>query len=304
VEIQLVTASLTTLGESPIWDANEGRLYWVDVMEGNVLSSTPDGLRITVTQFPGHVTSIALRAEGGAVVTSGNGIYLFDLETGETELVFDSGCGPGFSFNDGTVDRQGRFVTGLVDQSLVAPGSTDFIAQSNPGGRLYRLDHDLTVQPIAEGIGITNGPCFSPDGSTFYCNDSWARCVYMFDYDIEAGAASNRQVLTGFDGDVAVPDGATVDSEGCLWIAAFRGGEIRSYAPDGTLERRISTPVASPTSVAFGGPSLDILFVTSQGSAHVPGHPSQPGPLAGSLLAVHGLGVRGIAEKRFGESGS
>jgi sugar lactone lactonase YvrE len=302
VEIQLVTASLTTLGESPIWDVEEERLYWVDVMEGNVLSSTSDGRQITVTQFPGHVTSVALRAGGGAVVTSGNRIYLFDLETRETELLFDSGHGPGFSFNDGKVDRRGRFVSGLVDQSLVAPGASP--SAPDPAGRLYRLDHDLTVQPIAEGIAITNGPCFSPDGSTLYCNDSWACCVYSFDYDVDTGAASNRGVLTDFDGGVAVPDGATVDTDGCLWIAAFRGAEIRRYAPDGTLERRIPTPVASPTSVAFGGPSLDVLFVTSQGSAQVPGHPSQSGPLAGSLLAIHGLGARGIAEKRFGEKGT
>jgi L-arabinonolactonase len=298
-EIYVVTGAVVTLGESPVWDVDEERLYWIDVMEGNVFRSTSDGREIRVWQFPGHLTSMVLRSQGGVVLTSGTRLYLFDLDTAESELLFDAEPRPGFSFNDGKVDRQGRFVTGLVDQSLVAPSAVEQVGNVDPPGRLYRLDPDLTVHPFADGIGVTNGPCFSPDGATFYCNDSWARCVYAFDYDPASGLASNRRVLTPFAGDETVPDGATVDEEGFLWIAAYHGGEVRRYAPDGTLDRRISLPVESPTSVAFGGADLDILFVTSHGSAHVPGHTSPSSPLSGSVFALRRLGARGVPERRF-----
>jgi sugar lactone lactonase YvrE len=287
------------MGESPLWDVAEQRLYWIDVMEGNVFKSTPDGRDLQASQFPGHVTSIALRASGGLVVTSGTGLYLFDRRSTDIELLFDADTGPGFSFNDGKVDRQGRFVTGLVDQSLVEPSAFERVDRVEPQGRLYRLDGDLRVTALGQPIGITNGPCFSPDGAILYCNDSWARRIYAFDYDVMSGDATNRRMFASFAGGSALPDGATVDEEGFLWVAAFSGGEVRRYAPDGTLDRRIAMPVESPTSVAFGGAELDVLFVTSHGSAHVAGHTSAASPLAGSVFAVRGLGVRGVAETRF-----
>lgn len=301
-EIEVLTGALTTLGEGPLWDVDTERLYWIDVMQGNVFSSTADGREIRVAQFDGHLTSVVLRPGGEAVVTSGARIFLFDLATREQQLLFDANCGPGFSFNDGKVDRQGRFVTGLVDQSLVyadTPGASPSAGREGRG-QLYRMDHDLKVYAIAGDISVTNGPCFSPDGKTFYCNDSWARRVYAYDYDPETGTPTNRRTLTEFTGDAALPDGTTVDADGFLWAAAYRGGEIRRFSPDGSLDRRVRMPVVSPTSVAFGGPALDVLYVTTQGSARLPGDPPEPSPLAGCVLAVHGLGGHGVPETRFG----
>ena len=115
---------------------------------------------------------------------------------------------------------------------------------------------------------------------------------------------SNARFLARFHYDstpgvTAVPDGATVDEEGGIWIAACYGSEIRRYASDGTLDRRLALPVVSPTAVAFGGPDIDVLFVTSIGDVTLPGDLHRPGPLAGTVLAVHGLGVRGVPEVRF-----
>ena len=110
-----------------------------------------------------------------------------------------------------------------------------------------------------------------------------------------------RATLARFDDDNApgvptVPDGSTIDAEGAVWVAACHGGEIRRYTPDGTLDRRIPMPVAKPTSVAFGGANLDTLYVTSMRSAPMSNEPPSTSPLAGTILAVHGLGVRGVPE--------
>jgi sugar lactone lactonase YvrE len=254
--------------------------------------------------LPGRPSSLALRAGGtGAVVTSGPRIAFLDLVTTELEVVFDAPVERA-GFNDGKVDRQGRFVTGLADHDLMDPAAFDQVGTTEPRGRLYRVDGDRTTHDLGHPVGMSNGPCFSPDGTTMYWGDSWSRVVHAFDYDPATGDASNARVLVQFHDDTlpgvtAVPDGATVDADGGIWVAACYGGEVRRYAPDGTLDRRVPLPVVSPTSVAFGGPDLDVLFVTSIGDADLPGGLHHPSPLGGTVLAVRGLGVGGIAEVRF-----
>jgi sugar lactone lactonase YvrE len=166
------------------------------------------------------------------------------------------------------------------------------------------MDADGTAHELGPRIGVSNGPCFSPDGATLYWGDSWARVIYAFDYDRATGQVGDQRTLARFHDDsppgvAAVPDGSTVDTEGGIWVAACYGGEIRRYAPDGSLERRIDVPVVSPTSVGFGGSELDILFITSIREAMFPDERHRTGPLAGTVLAVRGLGVRGVPETRF-----
>src|SRR5262249_23735333 len=110
-------------------------------------------------------------------------------------------------------------------------------------------------------------------------------------------AARNRRLFARVDEGDSLPDGATVDEEGFVWVATYEGGEIRQYAPDGRVVRRLALPV-HPTSVMFGGPELDVLFVTTRGAADVPGRRAQVDPLGGSVFAIHGLGVRGVPEVR------
>jgi sugar lactone lactonase YvrE len=285
------------VGESPVWDVDEQRLYWVDNSRSRILRSTADGRELSVWSFPGRVTSLARRVRGGLVVTSRTTLCIFDLDTGDGEVLFDAGTGPGFVFNDAKADRQGRLVAGLVELALVAPTARLLVDRYQTAGCLYRLDADGTVASLAPDIGITNGPCFSPNGSTFYCGDSWSRRIWAFDYDIPTGTTSHRRLFTTVDDGDALPDGATVDEEGFLWVATYEGGEIHRYTPDGRLDRRVLLPV-HPTSVMFGGPELDMLFVTTRGAAEAAGRPAVVDPLGGSLLALYGLGVRGVPEVR------
>ena len=156
----------------------------------------------------------------------------------------------------------------------------------------------MTCHKLESGIVVSNGPCWSPDNKTFYFSDTW-QAIYAYDYDIETGMLSNKRSFAPVDNkSQGFPDGATVDSDGFLWSAQVYGGRINRYSPDGKLDRSIDFPIQNITSVMFGGPDLDILFVTSMARQPVRGNPPSD-PRSGGLFAVHGLGIRGVPEPRF-----
>lgn len=169
--------------------------------------------------------------------------------------------------------------------------------EGEASGALYRIAPDLSCTRIDDGYRVTNGPAFSPAGDLMYHNDSARRVTYAFDLDVATGAAANQRVFREFGEAEGFPDGMTVDAEGCLWIAFWDGWCVRRFSPEGELLEAIEMPVARPTSCAFGGSSLDILYVTSariglgQAKAALQ-------PYAGGLFRTE-TGVTGIAERMF-----
>jgi L-arabinonolactonase len=172
--------------------------------------------------------------------------------------------------------------------------------EEGPNGALYRLDPDFSVTELDRGIIVSNGPCWSPDDTIFYFADSWSGEIWAYDYDIASGSVSNRRCFAKLDTSRSgAADGSTVDAEGCLWNAQVYDGKLVRYRPDGSVDRIVEMPVKKVTSVNFGGPRLDILFVTSMAKPPLPRFPGD-GVQRGSLFAIHGLGVTGVPEPRFG----
>jgi L-arabinonolactonase len=272
------------LGESPVWCAREGCLYWVDSLAGLLHRLHPLSGRREAFPVPAPIGSFGLCRDGGAVLALRDGFYRHDLATAAVaplaRLPVDH---PAIRLNDGKVDRQGRFVAGSMHMNLL-PGEA-------PLGALYRLEPDGKITQLAADIVTANGPCFSPDGRTLYLADSPRRVVWRFDYG--DGPPTGRRALIDLAPLDTAPDGATVDAEGHLWVALVRSGEIGRFDPTGRLVQRIRMPVRHPTSLNFGGPELDVLFVTSISASH---RLADPAPEAGGLFAVTGLGVTGIAE--------
>jgi L-arabinonolactonase len=293
MDIRLLVDAKNILGECPLWDVESERLYWVDSHEGRIFQATAQGREIKQWTLPSTIGSMALRRSGGAVVALRSGLHLFDFAQGLSEPIAHPEEGqPGVRLNDGKVDPYGRFVVGSFDEALFGPEPSPVSR-----GSLYRLDTDYCLTTLERGVGVANGPCWSPDGRSFYFADTWANAVWRYDWDA-AGLPRNKQVFVKGGGPGA-PDGATVDSEGCLWNAWVNtgtgGGDVRRYSPDGRLERRIELPTLKVTSVMFGGPNLDILYVTSMGLSGF----SEDRPADGGLFAVVGLGVQGVPEPRF-----
>jgi L-arabinonolactonase len=289
MRIEVLVDVKTILGEGPLWDVEEQRLYWIDSFGMNVFRATADGREIRAWDVPQKIGSMALRKSGGAVVSLARGFHFLDLRTGNVELIVDPEPGrTNNRLNDGKVDRRGRFVAGSMDTM-----------EEGPNGALYRLDPDLSLHKLDDKIIVSNGPCWSPDSKTFYFADTWSGEIWKYDYDLATGSVANRRTFAKVDrsrGGAA--DGSTVDAEGCLWNALVYDGRLVRYRPDGSVDRIIEMPVKKVTSVMFGGPALDILYVTSMAKPPLPRFPGD-GVQRGSLFAIYDLGITGVPEPRF-----
>lgn len=298
MEIRKIVDCRNLLGEGPLWDVVEQRVYWIDSIAREIWSCRADGSEIR-RYFVSHtIGSMALRASGGAVLAMANGFSFYDFDTQRQTPIGDPEAGqPLNRFNDGKVDRAGRFFAGYMGCDFDPSDATVTIPmiEDNP---LYRLDPDLTIHRIDSGIICSNAPCWSPDDKTFYFGDSNQSVMWAYDYDIAAGTVSNKRTLFSDAGFPYTVDGATVDSEGYIWNAKVLGGRVIRYAPDGRIDRVIEFPVRNVTSLMFGGENLDILFVTSMAKS-VGGVPPTERD-AGALFAIHGLGATGLPEPRFG----
>jgi sugar lactone lactonase YvrE len=221
------------------------------------------------------------------VVALRSGFHAFDLDTGAAEpLAKPELDRPGNRFNDGKPDRRGRFWAGSMCDSDAAPT-----------GALYRLNIDSSCRRMVDGIVISNALCWSPDGRTMYHADTARRIVWAWDSDPERGEIENRRVFATLSVDEGSPDGATVDADGFVWLAHWDGWQLTRHDPTGRTERVIDLPVQRPTCPAFGGPDLDVLYVTSASSG-LSRWSRATQPWAGGILALD-PGVRGVAEARF-----
>jgi L-arabinonolactonase len=287
LDIRRVGSIKNRVGEGPLWDVEEQALYWVDVLREMIHRFVPKSGDLLEWPVPGMIGCLALRAKGGAVIALADGLRLFDFASGRATPIPGAEAGdPRTRFNDGKVDRQGRFLAGTMAREM-----------REPLGALYRLNSDLSVEVLEREVILANGPCFSPDGRTLYFGDTRRRSIFAYDYDPAGGPLRNKRVLIDTASYDTGPDGATVDAEGYLWSAQVLKGCLRRFAPDGRLDRTIELPVSYPSSVMFGGPGLDVLFVTSISEPLNERAPAEPE--AGALLAIHGLGVQGLPESRF-----
>jgi sugar lactone lactonase YvrE len=239
--IQCVADVHAVLGEGPIWVAREEALYWLDI-QGRTIFRLKENGELDRWPTPFRVGSIAPRAKGGFIAGTDQGIAEIDLATGHLQILLNPEEKlPGNRFNDGKVDRQGRFWAGTMDDR-----------EREATGTLYRIDADLGCTVVDKGYRVTNGPAFSPHGGTMYENDSATRVTYAFDFD-EDGNAANRRVFLKFDEGDGYPDGMTVDSEGCLWIAFWDGWCIRRYSPTESSCAPSRCRSSAPPAVPSGG---------------------------------------------------
>ena len=276
-------------GEGVQWSAEHRLLAWTDI-EGrmlHLLDPQDGGHRSFAT--PERLCCFAFRAWRNwneIVAGFAGGFAFFDLESGARQPIaaFEPGA-PSTRLNDGRTDRAGRFIAGGMDED-----------GSKPTSSVVRLDPDLRVTTLFEGVGCANGTCFSPDGRTMYFADSPQRLWEAFAYDPETGALADRRPVARLEG-TGVPDGACVDEEGFVWTAIWEGYRIERRAPDGGLDRIVEVPVRKPTCCAFGGADLATLYITTSRLGET-GEALLREPLAGGLFSVR-PGVRGVADTPF-----
>jgi sugar lactone lactonase YvrE len=254
VAAEPVGDATAVLGEGPYWSVEDGCLLWVDERRA-VLHQTH--------VQDGETTSIELDKVAAVFPASGGGV----LTVGGNRLTLRAdGSGEGWSgrtvaevharnavvLNDGSVDPAGRVWVGELHSGY-----------SEPLGKLYRLDPGGTMTPVLTGVTISNGIAWSPDGSRMYYTDSLTRRIDLFDYDAATGEAAQRRVFADLSSVDGLPDGLTVDADGCVWVAMALGSALRRFTPSGSHDAVVPLPVSTPTSCAFGGPDLSELYVTT-----------------------------------------
>jgi sugar lactone lactonase YvrE len=275
-------ATRDLLGEGPAWSQRRDALFWVDILAPALRSlNLTDGV-VSTWDMPEKIAwAIECAGHDGFMIGLKSGFARLDLETRRIErLGHPEPDRPENRLNDAKVDRAGRIWAGTMDDGETAAS-----------GALYRLDANLTWTRHDDGYRVTNGPTFSPDGSTLYHTDSLARTVYAFDLT-GSGALLNKRVFLRFEDTWGYPDGMCTDADGGIWIAHWGGGRVSRFSPDGRLDRSIALPAAQITSCAFAGAALDRMFVTSAAVG------VQNDPLAGALFEVES-GSRGIASTLF-----
>ena len=285
-DIVCVVDAKCQLGEGTLWDPAAGVLWWVDIWGKAIHRFDPGTGRDEVFPTPEYVGCVGVRAKGGLVISMASGFHFFDPATGRFAAIVDPEADlPDNRFNDGKTDRQGRFWSGTMFE---APGKTPAKI-----GSLWRLDADLSVHKVIDGVGCSNGLAWSPDSRTMYFTDSHTNLVWAFDFDPATGSAANRRVFIDLTAEGFIVDGSTVDKDGCYWLTVPFEGKVRAYDPAGKLMRTIELPFDLPTCCEFGGNDLDTLYVTSatlRRDAAVLAGQTKPG----GLFAIRGLGAKGL----------
>ena len=294
--IQVAVASPSRLGESPLWHPREQRLYYCDIPGRRLNRFDPASGELVHWDFPVEPGSCAPMLDGGLLLAMRDGLWRFDPATGErTRLADPPYDGQTERFNDGKCDPQGRFWVGTIyeprDPALAA-------LYCYSGGRLERK---------ADGITVSNGLAWSPNGRTMYWSDTKAHTIYAFDVDPASGALSRRRVFASFDVKTAGqelasyggrPDGAAVDAEGCYWVAMFEGQRLLRLSPEGEQMREVRLPVRCATMPCFGGADLKTLYITTAREQRPEAELAQQ-PYAGCVLSLE-VDVPGLPANMFG----
>ena len=284
-QIECVVDARAQLGEGTYWDPKAKVLWWIDIYSKAIFRFDPKTRRSERFDVPEYLGCLAVRESGGLVLTLASGFYFFDPATGQLDPISDPEADlDDTRFNDGKTDRQGRFWSGSMFEQPDKPARK--IAS------LYRLDPDLSVHRMVEGVGCSNGLAWSPDSRTMYYTDSHGPVVWAWDFDPATAEIANRRTYVDLSFVSGIGDGATVDAEGCYWLTIPFKGKVLRFDPAGKLMRTIEMPTDLPTCCEFGGDDLDILYVTSAVLRRPPDElKGQQNP--GGLFALD-VGVKGL----------
>ena len=290
-DVQCLWQVGTQLGEGPLWVAEQNRLYFVDLKNQTLHAlDAANGERHSWV-MPDYICWLIARRDGdGFMAGLRDGIARVWLEP-ELRIEYLARPfveGSGLRMNDAKVDAHGRLWAGSMH-------NTDY---AQAVGMLFRLDKDLTLTVADNAYHICNGPAFSNDGATMYHTDTFEGRTYAYPLTAD-GSLGEPRVWRQFDGDTeGSPDGMTVDSEGCVWIAQWGGGRVCRYSADGALLDTVRVPARNPASCTLGGPDLKTLFITTASEDNT-SEQLKEFPLTGALFAVQ-VEVAGVPAARFG----
>jgi len=273
-----VLAVKNKLGEGVVWDSRDQSLWWTDILDKKLYHLCWQSRALKIYSCPEKVCSFGLTKDPKTLLVAfEHGLAFYQPESQAIDIKWQHKlCAEqsGIRLNDGRMDRQGRFWVG----SMVEEASES----SKQRGKLYCFDAHGKIEQHLSDILISNSLCWSVDSRQMYFADSATNSIMVYDFDTDTGIPSNPRMFAKTDSSI-FPDGSDIDSEGNLWNAQWDSSRITCYAPSGEVKDHLDLPISQPTCIAFGGPDLDLLFITS--SAHyLSKQEAIKQPLAGNLL--------------------
>ena len=265
-------------GENPLWHPLERRLYWTDIPTGRLFRCDPETGHHEQCYQGRSVGGFTIQADGALLLFMDRGTVALWRDGTLTEIIPEIPDERESRFNDVIADPRGRVFCGTM-------------SAGDRKGRLYRLDPDGSLHLLLEGIGCSNGMAFTHDRRGFYYTDSFAREIYLFDYNETDGSIANQRVFARFTEADGMPDGITLDAEGRLWCALWDGGCIVRLSADGRIEKKISIPAPKTSSLTFGGDYCIDVYITTAGG----NEKTKDGPLAGALFCLKAA-AQGVPE--------
>ena len=289
MDVELLLKWDAIIGESPLWNVAEQRLYWLDIQRKLIHRLDPATRKNETFELPDLVTCLAFRKAGGLILTMRKQFAFFDPDSGKFEpLAGVESDQPDNRFNDGRVDPQGRFWAGTMSTKK----------WTSPVGHFYRFDSSLRPQQMLDKVACSNGVAWSPDGKTMYYTETGKQSIEQFDFDGDTGTIGNRRPFVYVEPSTnSFPDGISVDSEGFVWSNHVGVGLIVRYDPTGKIERQVQFPAPRATACTFGGANMTTLYVTTSRET-MDALQLLAYPLSGSVFAVE-TGIRGIEPTAF-----
>jgi L-arabinonolactonase len=268
-----ICAVANILGEGVVWDHRTQQLQWTDIESSCMWQWDMSDTAPVRHALPERLCSFALTQDPAVYLGAfENGFARFSIEKPLFEMMAPvTQNRPHLRMNDGRTDRQGTFWAGSMAE-----------AEGSPLGSLWRYDGGSNSSAHLHDIRIPNSLCWNTAGDIMYFADSPRCTIWAYDFDAETGPVGEPRIFARTRAGIH-PDGSCIDSEDCLWNAQWGAGEIVRYRSDGSIDRRLSLPVSQPSCVAFAGPDLNLLCITTA-RVDLDGEALASQPLSGALL--------------------
>lgn len=292
--IKVVGNISSSLGEGPLWNKKNNKIYWIDILNGHLHSFDPQKNEQTTIELHQMIGSFSLSQNNKIIAALKEGIYWVDIQTGNKELIMQPEIQlPNNRFNDGKCDPAGRFWAGTMSLSEEKEAGSVYVIEKN------KSTNELVSKKIISHTTISNGMAWNNDQNIFYFIDTPTFNIVAYDYDIATCEIKNKRVVVAIAPTEGYPDGMTIDAEGMLWVAHWDGWQVSRWNPNnGEKLMSIKLPVAKITSCTFGGPTLNDLYITSA-SVGLSEQALKEQPLAGALFVLPNCGYTGLPAFEF-----
>lgn len=226
------------LGESPIWDAAQNILWWVDI-KSREIHQYAEGVH-QIHRLSIRPSALGCLSSSELIVAGDNGVYRYEPQERRLTLLIEIPEVSTNRCNDGKVGPDGAFWFGTMDDR-----------EQEATGALYSLHPKRGLTKHLDNIGISNTLAWSPDAQKMYFADSAQQLIWVMDFDKETGRLGQREIFVSLQGTAYYPDGSAMDNQGCLWNAQWGGARVVRYSEAGEELQILSIPTSQPTSCAF-----------------------------------------------------